>query len=168
MIAAEIPNAYHPEAWRELYVTLGGAVAALTGLLFVATSLHVERIAKTPHWARRAFANTFSLIGVMIEALLVLIPQPANWLGTELIVLNLFLLVVLMLPLIRSWLRTVAGMPPLRLFAGTMSWLVGAAGGAGLIFHAGGGMYLVTASIFALIWVCVWNAWSLLIANYEG
>jgi hypothetical protein len=73
-----------------------------------------------------------------------------------------------MLPLIRSWFRTVAGMPPFRLFVGTTSWLVGAAGGAGLIFHTAGGMYLVTASIFALMWVCVWNAWSLLIANFEG
>ncbi len=104
----------------------------------------------------------------MTEALLVLVPQPANWLGAELIVLNLFLLVMLMLPLIRSWLGTVAGMPPLRLFAGTMSWLLGAAGGAGLIFHVGGGMYLLTASTFVLILVCVWNAWSLLIANYKG
>jgi modulator of FtsH protease len=85
-----------------VFGTHSGAIAALTGLLFVATSLHVERIAKTPHWARRAFANTFSLIGVMIEALLVLVPQPANWLGAELIVLNLFLLVMLMLPLIRE------------------------------------------------------------------
>ena len=66
-----MPSAYHPEAWHELYVTLGGAIAALTGLLFVATSLHVEKIAITPHWGRRAFTNTFALIGVLIECLLV-------------------------------------------------------------------------------------------------
>ena len=161
-------NAYHPEAWHELYVTLGGVLAALTGLLFVATSLHVEKIAKTPHWARRIFANTFSLIGALIETLLVLIPQPPHWLGTELIVTNLFFLLFLMLPLIRSWIATVPGLPPLRLFAGTAAWLLGAAGGAGLVFHEGGGMFLVTASCIVLIWVCVWNAWSLLIANYQG
>jgi hypothetical protein len=51
-----VPNAYHPEAWHELYLTLGGALAALTGLLFVATSLHVDKIAQTPHWARRALS----------------------------------------------------------------------------------------------------------------
>lgn len=160
--------AYHPEAWHELYVTLGGALAALTGLLFVATSLHVEKIATTPHWARRAFTNTFSLIGALIESLLVLLPQPVHWLGYELIVLNLGLLVFLMTPLIRSWIVNVAGMPPLRLFVGTFAWLLGAGGGAGLIFNTGGGMFLVTASCILLIWVCVWNAWSLLIANYRG
>ena len=161
-------HAYHPESWHELYVMLGGALAALTGLLFVATSIHVEKIANTPHWARRAFTNMFSLIGVLIETGLVLIPQPADWLGYELIVLNILLLLLLMTPLIRSWIVNVQGLPPLRLFAGTLSWLLGAAGGAGLILHAGGGMFLVTASCFTLIWVCVWNAWSLLIANYRG
>ena len=121
-------NAYHPEAWHELYVTLGGALAALTGLLFVATSLHVDKVAQTPHWARRAFTNTFSLIIALIESLLVLAPQPVEWLGYELIALNLFALVVLMLPLIRSWLTNVTGFPPLRLFFGTAAWLVGAGG----------------------------------------
>ena len=162
-----MPNAYHPEAWHELYVTLGGALATLTGLLFVATSLHVDKVAQTPHWARRAFTNTFSLIIALIESLLVLAPQPAEWLGYELIALNLFALVVLMLPLIRSWLTSVKGLPPLRLFFGTAAWLVGAAGGAGLIVHAGGGMILVTLSCLILIWICVWNAWSLLIANFH-
>jgi hypothetical protein len=163
-----MPSTYHPEAWHELYVTLGGAIAALTGLLFVATSLHAEKIAVTPHWGRRAFTNTFALIGVLIECLLVLVPQSPTWLGYELIVLNLFLLVFLMVPLIRSWVATVAGLPPMRLLLGTIAWPLGAAGGAGLIVHAGGGMLLVTASCILLIWVCVWNAWSLLIANYQG
>ena len=115
-----MPNAYHPEAWRELYVTLGGAIAALTGLLFVATSLHVEKIAKTPHWGRRAFTNIFALTGALIESILVLAPRASDWLGIELIILNLLLLLLLMVPLIRSWIATVAGLPPLRLFAGTL------------------------------------------------
>ena len=94
-------------------------------------------------------------------------PQPAAWLGYELVALNLFLLAFLMVPLIRSWLVSVRGLPPLRLFAGTAAWLVGAAGGAGLIVNHGGGMFLVTASCLMLIWICVWNAWSLLIANFH-
>ena len=38
-----MPNVYNPEARHELYVTLGEATAALTGLLFVATSVHAEK-----------------------------------------------------------------------------------------------------------------------------
>jgi modulator of FtsH protease len=161
-------EAYRPEAWHELYVMLGGAIAALTGLLFVATSLHVEKIAQTPHWAKRAFTNTFALIGVLIECILILSPQPPLWLGVELIALNLFLLAFLMLPLICSWLKNVPGLPPIRLFFGTIAWVIGALGGLGLITHAGGGMLLVTSSCAMLIWVCMWNAWSLLVARFHG
>jgi len=161
-------NAYHPENWHELFSVLGGAIAALTGLLFVAMSLHVDKIREAPHWGRRAHTNTFALVGALTESLLVLIPQPASWLGYELIALNSVLLLLLMIPLIRSWLKEVTGLPPLRLFAGTGAWLLGAAGGAGLLVHAGGGMFLVTSSCFILIWVCVWNAWSLLLGNYKS
>ena len=161
-------NAYHPEAWHELFAVLGGAIAALTGLLFVAMSLHVEKIREAPHWGRRAHTNTFSLVGALIELMLILIPQPASWLGYELIALNLALLFFLMVPLIRSWLKEVAGLPPLRLFAGTGAWFLGAAGGIGLLVNMGGGMFLVAASCFLLIWVCVWNAWSLLLGNYKS
>jgi hypothetical protein len=161
-------NAYHPESWHELFAVLGGAIAALTGLLFVAMSLHVEKIREAPHWGRRAHTNTFALVGALIESMLVLVPQPASWLGYELIALNSALLLFLMAPLIRSWLKEVAGLPPLRLFAGTGAWFLGAAGGAGLLVQAGGGMFLVAASCLLLIWVCVWNAWSLLLGNYKG
>jgi hypothetical protein len=33
-----------PEVWKDFYLMLGGSIAALTGLLFVATSLHVVEI----------------------------------------------------------------------------------------------------------------------------
>jgi hypothetical protein len=51
-------HAYNPEAWKEFYIMLGGSIAALTGLLFVATSLHVDEIGKRPHFTVRAFGNT--------------------------------------------------------------------------------------------------------------
>jgi hypothetical protein len=41
-------NAYHPESWHELFSDLGGAIAALTGLLFVAMSLHVDKSREAP------------------------------------------------------------------------------------------------------------------------
>ena len=37
-------HAYQPELWRDLYVMLGTAAAALIGLLFIATSLHLNEI----------------------------------------------------------------------------------------------------------------------------
>ena len=37
-------NAHLPEAWRDLYVMLGTSSAALIGLLYVVTSLHLDEI----------------------------------------------------------------------------------------------------------------------------
>jgi len=160
-------NAYHPEAWRELFVMLGGSVAALTGLLFVATSIHIGYFKKAPHWELRAFVNTFVLIGLLIEASLVLAPQPRVALGAELIAVNLFLLVFLPVRLFVHLSRLKAKMPTARLVAGMAAWTLGAGGGASLIAEAGGGMYLVTLSCLGLIWICILNAWSLMTATYR-
>ncbi len=61
-------------AWRELCLMLGGSLAAVAGLLFVAMSIQLAVIREAPHWRSRAFGNTFALIGLLIEAALVLAP----------------------------------------------------------------------------------------------
>jgi hypothetical protein len=66
--------AFNAELWKDFYVMLGGSLAALTGLLFVATSLHLDEVGKRPHFRVRAFGNTFSLVGHLINAGLVLAP----------------------------------------------------------------------------------------------
>jgi hypothetical protein len=155
-------NAYNPEVWREVYLMLGGALAALAGLLFVAISVRIDVIGKAAHWRVRAFGITFALIGLLIISTLVMLPQSTVLLGAELIVANLFLL--LFVP-VRTWvmlgrLNTKEPAPTMRLLSGILAWIVGALGGASLIAETGGGMYLVTASCLTLIWIGVLNAWS--------
>ena len=45
VLAAFISSPHLPESWRDLYLMLGTSSAALVGLLFVATSLHLAEIA---------------------------------------------------------------------------------------------------------------------------
>ena len=47
-------DAYSTEGWRELFVFVGGAAAVLTGLVFVALSLHLNPIIRHPDWRGRA------------------------------------------------------------------------------------------------------------------
>jgi len=39
-----VSTAYAPEEWKDLFVAMAGASAALAGLLFVAVSINVDRI----------------------------------------------------------------------------------------------------------------------------
>jgi len=51
--------AYAPHSWQSFYVTVGGAAAALTGLLFVAMSLHSKAIMATLCTAAARWAPFF-------------------------------------------------------------------------------------------------------------
>src|SRR5436190_13261108 len=113
-------SAYEPEAWKEFYVMVGGSVAALTGLLFVATSLHLAEIGKTSHFRVRAFGNTFELVGQFINSALVLTPQPLMWLGIELTVFNLFLFFIIQVRFHLAWARAGAHVQAVRSILGAI------------------------------------------------
>jgi hypothetical protein len=159
-------NPHQPELWRDMFVVLGSSAAALIGLLFIATSLHINEIANNPILHRRAFNNTCYLLIILVEALLFLIPQPMPVLGAELICLNLFglrLLLSFMSNLFRdkkSYRH--AGGSIHRGIIFVASFLVGITGGATLIAHMNLGLYLVAASAIALIVMVVFGAWSIM------
>jgi hypothetical protein len=82
-------TAYLPEAWHNLYLMLGTSSAALIGLLFVATSLHLSEIVNDAVYKLRAEYTTLIMFGTLVQATAILTPQPLQILGAELLVLNL-------------------------------------------------------------------------------
>jgi hypothetical protein len=109
-------------------IMLGGALAALTGLLSVAISIQINAISKTPHWRVRVFNNTFALIDLLIESSCVRMPQGRVFLGIELLVCNLFLFFFVPVRGFVHLSRLDAKMPTLRLVYGMIAWLLGAVG----------------------------------------
>ena len=80
------PHAYQPEQWRDLYVMLGTSAAALIGLLFVATSLHLERAwCAIPPTRRAPIIRRVYLVLLLVEAVFVLVPQPPAAFGAEVV-----------------------------------------------------------------------------------
>ena len=152
-------------AWHDLYVMLGTSSAALIGLLFIATSIHLDEVVSNPGFRVRSYNQTLYLLTLLVEATLILVPQPVSFLGAELLVLNL---VGLWIALSTSYIFIYkhrdnshrGGMKLSRAIPLSVSYLVGIAGGIALIQGSQWGMYIVTVSYTALLVTVVLGAWS--------
>ena len=83
-------GAHLPDAWRDLYLMLGTSSAALIGLLFVASTLHVREIVSVEMFKVRVQNTMLVMVGTLIQATAILTPQPLRFLGAELLILNLW------------------------------------------------------------------------------
>lgn len=62
--------------WQNFYLMAGGAAAVLTGLIFVALSLHTTAIMAQPLYRDRAFASIQSLLAQVFLSAAVLPGNP--------------------------------------------------------------------------------------------
>ena len=153
------------DAWRDLYVMLGTSSAALIGLLFIATSIHLGEVVSNPGFRVRSYNQTLYLLTLLVEAVLILIPQPVPFLGAELLVLNL---VGLWFPISTSYTfiykhrdnSSRGGMKVSRAILLSGAYLLGMVGGIALIQSSRWGMYIVTVSYTTLLVTVVLGAWS--------
>jgi hypothetical protein len=161
-------NAYQPELWRDLYVMLGTSSAALVGLLFIVTSFHLDDIVNNPAFRLRARYNTIFLLTTLVDAGVVLAPQPMIVLGIELIAINLY---GLSIPLSNFYqifyknkkLAHRGGFSVYRAITYALAYVIGIAGGSALIEQRQWGLFLVTVSYFTLLITVVMNYWSIML-----
>jgi modulator of FtsH protease len=158
-------TAYDASAWSDLFVASAGATAALSGLVFVAVSINIERILENEGVPDFALVTLLLLLGVLMASLLGLIPgQSTEALGLELLGAGLAWGL-----LIGNRMRaSVPGAGAPRYLAsrvilpliGIVPLLVGA---LSLIAGSGGGLYWVIAGFIATIFAAVAGAWILLV-----
>lgn len=77
--------AYTAPAWRDFAVTIGGLSGALTGLLFVAVSLHSGALARSRPLASRAAQTLVLFLTPAISAVVLAAPLPSTALGAVLL-----------------------------------------------------------------------------------
>jgi modulator of FtsH protease len=158
---------YEPSAWSDFAVAVAGAAAALSGLLFVAVSINVQRILSFENLPGRAIQALIMLVVPLLISVLLLIPeQPRSVLGTELALLGVFSGVAL-------WRLNGPGRRPGQETPG--SWLLSRAvpsatiallpvlAGVTLIAEAGGGLYWLAPVILIALIAGLVNAWVLLV-----
>ncbi len=78
------------DSWQNFYVMVGGAAAALTGLILVAVSLHLRAILGHPLYRDRSFTSLQGLVTILVVAAAALVPQSPDALGIEVLALGLY------------------------------------------------------------------------------
>jgi len=158
---------YDVEAWSDFAVMLGGAFAALAGLLFVAVSINVREIVGTAGLPARALEALVLLVTPLVVAVVLLVPgQSRRVVGAELVVAALAVGSVLVLQDRRSRVDDVHSPRGSRLFRVTVDGVVFAsvaAAGATVLAGAGGGLYWLVPTTLAALLGGLTNAWVLLI-----
>jgi hypothetical protein len=153
--------------WANFLSAETGAAAALSGLVFVAISINLDKILAVPHLPGRAAETLALLVGALIVCGLGLVPdQPMRVLGAEVLVAGI---VVWLFPTINQMRRNahiaraflwrsilVAGLGQ----AAAVPFMV--AGASLLDGHASGLYWLVPGVTFSFI-AGVLNAWVLII-----
>jgi hypothetical protein len=162
-----VAHAYSPADWAGFFTAVTGAAAALTGLLFVAVSINLDKILNgNSMLATRAAETIAVLLFVVVSTALALVPQNVHLLGAEILVIAIPLMAVTT----RNQVRFLRGNPDLpvywsvsRMSATAAALLPGLIAGASLAVRWGGGLYwLVPAGLLGMAGA-VYSAWVLLV-----
>jgi hypothetical protein len=163
-----VSTAYAPEEWKDLFVAMAGASAALAGLLFVAVSINVDRIIHFKGLPERGVETLALLLSALVVSIAGLMPGQGHVaFGVELLGIALVLLAVLLAMPVTHELPEGADRPPAWLLS---RWLIRLTGPGLLLIGAltellavGGGLYWIAAAFVFLTLGAVGNAWVLLV-----
>jgi hypothetical protein len=154
--------------WTDFFVAAAGASAALAGLVFVALSVNISHILRSPHLPIRAAATIATLLLILVSSMASLIHQSTSALGIEIIAFGLggcWLQIRsarqgfaararLHRPLWEAVLNAVLGQIQVLPFI---------VGGILLVTGHDGGAYWVAGGCIAVFITSVLNAWVLLV-----
>jgi|SRR5271165_4841395 len=161
---------YRPDQWHDYFMTVGGAAAALTGLVFVAMSLNLSVISQDATHRYRAVGTLAGFTAIFaICALVVMGGQNHRAVGLEWLIVSAVAVAVYVYGYIQA-LRyggSSVGLRSFRLVAGTALYVVEIAGAALLLSGEVAGLYVAAISMIGLLAFMISGAWLLIMGVSE-
>jgi hypothetical protein len=154
---------YDPSLWRDFFVMVGGGAAALTGLVFVAMTLHLEDIVHHPVHRHRARTILTGLTAVFLRCGLVLMGgQSGRAVAIELFAV-LIVVEVILYRSIREAIQSANTGVLLRTIGSFACLVTEQIGAVALFLGAAWGLYIVGVGMIASFVFMVPGAWLLLV-----
>ena len=161
---------YLPDQWHDYFITIGGAAAALTGLVFVAMSLNPSVIARDPTHRYRAVGTIAGFTAIFVICGLGLMGgQDHQAVGLEWLIVSASAGVVYVNGFIQAirFGKSSVGLRSPRLIVGTALYVLEIAGAAMLLSGRVAGLYLAAISMIALLAFMISGAWLLIMGVSE-
>jgi hypothetical protein len=161
---------YRPDQWHDYFITVGGAAAALTGLVFVAMSLNLSIIAGDPTHRHRAVGTLAGFTAIfVICGLGVMGGQDHRAVGLEWLIVSALATAIYVYGYIQA-IRSrgsAVGLRSYRLVGGTGLHVAEIMGAGLLLSGYVAGLYLAAISMIGLLAFMISGAW-LLIMGASG
>jgi modulator of FtsH protease len=158
--------AFRMSDWHDFAVMLGGAAAALTGLVFVAVSIQLRTLAVDPSLRRRASSSLLFLFTIVAASAAVLAPQSPRAVGAEFLALVL-LGTAVGRPGAAVALKQTNRLDKVLVAVRTPTGVLGIIADLSLISERGSGMYLAAPCLVITLGVTLGSAWAVLVAAAE-
>jgi modulator of FtsH protease len=154
---------YDAAAWRDYFVMVGGGSAALTGLVFVAMTLHLDDIVNNPVHRHRARTILAGLTAVFLRCGLVLMAGQSHQAVAIDLIAVLIVVEVILYRSIRDALRSADTGVVLRTLGSFACLITEQIGALALFFGAIWGLYVVGVGMLGSFVFMVTGAWLLLV-----
>lgn len=157
--------------WHDFLIMVGGAAAALTGLVFVAMSLNLEVIARDATHRHRAIGTlTGFTAAFMICALALMGDQNEQAAGVEWLVISGVAAGIYIHGYVQAIKigKSSIGLSNNRLAVGTSLYIIEIIGAVMLALGHISGLYIASVALIALIVFTITGAWLLVIGVYEA
>jgi hypothetical protein len=167
MLAAD---AYRPDQWHDFFLMVGGAAAALTGLVFVALSLNLDVVMRDATHRYRAIGTLTNFAGIFVVSALALMGgQSHTAIGTEWLLAASGAGAVYVYGYLRA--RTGGGsqttLSLMRTVSGTAFYAAQIVGSLVLLFGATARLYIAAVAMVVLAASSISGAWLLLVGVHQ-